>query len=45
MPFANDIGLSPLPFINLGAMLAIVALYILTADLLKVWFFRKYRSA
>ena len=45
MPFALDIGLVPLPFINFGAMLMIVAAYILTADILKVWFFRKYRSA
>ena len=45
LPFANDIGLTPLPLLNLGAMLLIVAAYILTADLLKVWFFKKYRSA
>lgn len=44
MPFANDIGLTPLPFINLGAMLLIVVAYIITADILKVWFFKKYRS-
>lgn len=45
LPFANDIGLAPLPLVNLGAMLFIVAVYIITADLLKVWFFKKYRSA
>jgi P-type Mg2+ transporter len=45
MPFAKDIGLEPLPFINLGAMLLIVASYIITADLLKVWFFKTYRRA
>lgn len=45
LPFANDIGLTPLPLINLAAMLLIVAVYIITADLLKVWFFKKYRSA
>jgi Mg2+-importing ATPase len=44
LPFANDIGLTPLPLINLVAMLLIVALYIVTADLLKVWFFKKYRN-
>ncbi|WP_018341940.1 magnesium-translocating P-type ATPase [Cytophaga aurantiaca] len=44
MPFASDIGLAPLPMLNLGLMLFIVACYILTADLLKVWFFKKYRS-
>jgi Mg2+-importing ATPase len=42
--FANEIGLVPLPLINLGVMLIIVAVYIFTADLLKVWFFKKYRS-
>jgi len=45
LPFAADIGLTPLPLMNLGAMLLIVAVYIITADLLKVWFFKKYRSA
>ena len=44
-PFANDIGLTPLPMLNLGVMLLIVAAYILTADLLKVWFFKKYHNA
>lgn len=44
LPLANDIGLMPLPIINLMAMLFIVALYIVTADLLKVWFFKKYHS-
>ncbi|UEG51115.1 magnesium-translocating P-type ATPase [Ferruginibacter lapsinanis] len=44
LPFAVDIGLAPLPLINLGAMLFIVAVYIITADLLKVWFFKKYRN-
>ncbi len=42
LPFANDIGLTPLPMLNLGAMLLIVATYILTADLLKIWFFKKH---
>ncbi|WP_291102204.1 MULTISPECIES: magnesium-translocating P-type ATPase [unclassified Flavobacterium] len=44
MPFAGEVGLSPLPFLNLGIMLAIVAAYIITADLLKVWFFKNYRG-
>lgn len=44
-PFANTIGLTPLPFISLAAMLIIVTAYILTADLLKVWFFKKFKSA
>ncbi len=45
LPFAEQIGLVPLPLLNLGAMLAIVAAYIITADMLKVWFFRKYKEA
>ncbi len=45
LPFANDIGLTPLPIISLMVLFAIVLVYIITADLLKVWFFKKYRSA
>lgn len=44
LPFADRIGLYPLPFINFATMLLIVAAYIITADLLKVWFFKKYRN-
>ncbi|MES2520045.1 MAG: magnesium-translocating P-type ATPase [Bacteroidota bacterium] len=44
LPFANAVGLVPMPFINMGAMFLIVSVYIVTADLLKVWFFKKYRS-
>ncbi|MBL0309104.1 MAG: magnesium-translocating P-type ATPase [Bacteroidetes bacterium] len=44
MPFAKDIGLTPLPIINMAVMLLIVLAYIITADLLKVWFFKKYIS-
>jgi Mg2+-importing ATPase len=44
-PFANDIGLSPLPVLNIGLMLLIVVAYIITADLLKVWFFKKQQYA
>ncbi|WP_367773972.1 magnesium-translocating P-type ATPase [Flavobacterium sp. WC2421] len=44
IPFADKIGLSPLPLFNLVLMLLIVATYIITADLLKVWFFKKYRN-
>ena len=43
--FANDIGLTPLPLLNLGVMILIVAAYIISADLLKVWFFKKHRYA
>ena len=42
LPFADKVGLSPLPFLNMILMLIIVAIYILTADLLKVWFFKKH---
>jgi len=45
LPFANDIGLTALPVSYLGAMLLIVAGYIFTADLLKVWFFKKYHRS
>ncbi len=44
MPFAKYVGLVPLPALNLGVILLIVTAYILTADLLKVWFFKKYRT-
>lgn len=44
LPFANEVGLVPLSLIQLGAMLGIVAAYIITADILKVWFFNKYRN-
>ena len=45
LPFVSKIGLTPLPFKNLGAMLLIVFSYIITADILKVWFFKKYQNA
>ena len=44
-PLANEVGLVPIPLFNLGILLSIVAVYIITADILKVWFFKKYRSA
>lgn len=44
LPFAGEIGLTPLPMMNLGAMLIIVLAYITTADFLKVWFFKKYSA-
>ncbi len=40
--FGADLGLVPLTPVVLLAMLAIVLLYVLTADLLKIWFFRKF---
>ena len=45
LSFANNIGLTPLPLLNPVAMLLIVATYIVTADILKVWFFKKYQNA
>lgn len=45
LPFAFEIGLTPLPPENLAAMLGIVLAYVITADRLKVWFFRKHRYA
>jgi Mg2+-importing ATPase len=43
LPFASSIGLVPLPMYQLMAMLGIVLAYMLTADLVKIWFFRRYR--
>lgn len=43
MPFAAYLGLTPLPFYYLGMMLFIVLLYVITADWLKIWFFKKYK--
>lgn len=45
LPFAYEFGLAPLPLVNLGAILAIVVAYIITADRLKVWFFRRHYGA
>jgi Mg2+-importing ATPase len=36
-----DIGLIPLPVLSVCAMVAIVILYVITADMLKVWFFKR----
>ncbi len=43
-PIAKEVGLIPLPLKNLGFMLLIVFFYIITADILKVWFFKKYQK-
>ena len=43
LPIADKVGLSPLPFLYMAIMLIIVAFYILTADVLKVWFFKKHQ--
>ncbi len=45
LPLAAEVGLRPLPLLNLSVMLGIVILYVVTADLLKVWFFKTFRSA
>ncbi len=44
IPYAQEVGLVPLPLLNLGVILLIVFAYIVTADLLKVWFFRRYQT-
>jgi len=41
LPIAAKAGLTPLPLLNLGVMLGIVFLYVITGDLLKIWFFRR----
>jgi Mg2+-importing ATPase len=43
LPLVKETGLIPLPIPVLLSMLAIVAVYILTADILKIWFFKKYQ--
>jgi Mg2+-importing ATPase len=42
VPFAARLGLVPLPFSLISAILLIVILYIFTGDLLKVWFFKRH---
>jgi Mg2+-importing ATPase len=44
LPIAGRVGLVPLPSLNISVMIFIVAIYIITADLLKVWFFKKFRN-
>lgn len=39
---AAEIGITPIPIYNLSILLTIVLLYVVTADILKVWFFKKY---
>lgn len=39
---ADDIGLKPMPLFYLSLIFGIVILYIITADMLKIWFFKKY---
>ena len=42
--FARETGLVPLSLFQTGAMLIIVTAYVITADMLKVWFFKKYSN-
>ena len=42
LPIAQEIGLVPMPLLNIACILLIVTGYIFTADMLKVWFFKKY---
>ncbi len=42
LPFAGAAGLVPLPLQALGMILLLVLLYIITAEALKHWFFKKY---
>ena len=44
LPFVSDFGFVRLPLLHLGVMLGIVLLYLITADWLKVWFFKKYQK-
>ncbi|HTN05029.1 MAG TPA: magnesium-translocating P-type ATPase [Planctomycetaceae bacterium] len=39
LPFADDLGFAPLPALTLAAMLAIVAMYAASAELVKHWFY------
>ena len=43
-PFNTQIGLVPLSLSNLSALILIVICYIVTGDLLKVWFFKRFRN-
>lgn len=43
-PLAGELGFTPLPWSYLALILTIVALYILSADYLKIWFFKRYRN-
>lgn len=43
-PFSDKFGLVPLPAYQLGLMLLIVLGYVITADILKIWFFRKFNT-
>ena len=42
MPFAGKVGFTSMPVRNLLTMLGILLTYVLTADALKVWFFKQH---
>lgn len=44
LPFAGKLGLMPLSFLNFAVIFLIVIAYIITADILKVWFFTKFKT-
>ncbi|MBS1774225.1 MAG: magnesium-translocating P-type ATPase [Bacteroidetes bacterium] len=43
-PLSSKLGLVPLSLPVIASMIGIVVIYILTADVLKIWFFKKYTS-
>lgn len=43
-PFSDEIGLTQLPIINLATIIIIVIFYVITLDLLKISFFKKYKN-
>ncbi|WP_040760671.1 magnesium-translocating P-type ATPase [Spirosoma panaciterrae] len=43
-PFSATFGLTPPPLHQLAAILLIILGYVVTADILKVWFFRRYKG-
>ncbi len=43
-PLGVQAGMLSMPLLNMGAIILIVVLYLLTTDLLKVWFFRKFKA-
>lgn len=43
-PFALNLGMVPLPLPVLAAMILIVLGYVITADFLKYWFFKKFSN-
>lgn len=42
--FGKDAGLVPLPLNIMGLIGGILVAYVITADILKVWFFKKYST-